>query len=173
MARKKEIRIKKYNWINFKSILIFPYGKSPIPTFPLLGKELFFLPYEGGLKVGAEFDFQVAPSGYRPSLYLSQNVTFSHLLFGRVLKREGVIFPPYEGGLKVGAEFREGGIIKLLRLLSGDRMEVCRFRDMVYVKKIFIFVLPLIFVIFGLNVYCLLELVLQVVSTLDFLFEEQ
>ena len=73
----------------------------------------------------------------------------------------------------MGAEFREGGIIKLLRLLSGDRMEVCRFRDMVYVKKIFIFVLPLIFVIFGLNVYCLLELVLQVVSTLDFLFEEQ
>ena len=73
----------------------------------------------------------------------------------------------------MGADFREGGIIKLLRLLSGDRMEVCRFRDMVYVKKIFIFVLPLIFVIFGLNVYCLLELVLQVVSTLDFLFEEQ
>ena len=73
----------------------------------------------------------------------------------------------------MGAEYREGGIIKLLRLLSGDRMEVCRFRDMVYVKKIFIFVLPLIFVIFGLNVYCLLELVLQVVSTLDFLFEEQ
>ena len=73
----------------------------------------------------------------------------------------------------MGADFREWGIIKLLRLLSGDRMEVCRFRDMVYVKKIFIFVLPLIFVIFGLNVYCLLELVLQVVSTLDFLFEEQ
>ena len=137
-------------------------------------------------------------------------MTFSHLLFGRVLKREGVIFPPYEGGLKegadfnsqvslrevthpqpfpqsregkkkyppyegglkVGADFREGSIIKLLRLLSGDRMEVCRFRDMVYVKKLFIFVLPLIFVIFGLNVYYLLELVLQVVSTLDFLFEE-
>ena len=73
--------------------------------------------------------------------------------------REGVIFLPCEGGLKVGADFnfqvslrdvthpqpflkREGGIIKLLRLLSGDRMEVCRFRDMVYVKKfLFLFCL--------------------------------
>ena len=43
--------------------------------------------------------------GCHPSLYFSQNVTFSHLLFGRVLKREGVNFPPCEGGLKVGANF--------------------------------------------------------------------
>ena len=96
--------------------------------------------------MGAEFNFQVAPSGYHPSQ--------------PSLKREGVIFPPYEGGLKVGANldfhvsptgchpsptlpsFREGSIIKLLRLLSGDRMEVCRFRDMVYVKNfLFLFCL--------------------------------
>ena len=137
-------------------ILIFKLSLREVthPSLPSFREGEFFLPCEGGLKVGADCDYQVSLTGCHPSLYLSQNVTFSHLLFGRVLKREG-------------------GIIKLLRLLSGDRMEVCRFRDMVYVKKIFIFVLPLIFVIFGLNVYCLLELVLQVVSTLDFLFEEQ
>ena len=55
--------------------------------------------------MGADFNFQVPPMGSHPSLYLSQNVTFSHLLFGRVLKREGVMYPPCEGGLKVGANF--------------------------------------------------------------------
>ena len=78
--------------------------------------------------MGADFNFQVA----------IREVTHPNL----PSLREGVIFPPYEGGLKVGAEFRERGIIKLLRLLSGDRMEVCRFRDMVYVKKfLFLFCL--------------------------------
>ena len=55
--------------------------------------------------MGADFCYHVSLAGCYPSLYLSQNVTFSHLLFGRVLKREGVIFPPCEGGLKVGANF--------------------------------------------------------------------
>ena len=91
MARKKEIRIKKYNWINFKSILIFPSGYHP--SQPSLKREgVIFPPYEGGLKVGANFNFQVAPSGYHQSLYLSQNVTFSHLLFGRVSLGRKTIF---------------------------------------------------------------------------------
>ena len=39
VARKKEIRIKKYNWINFKSILISPFGVAPIPNPSSKGKE--------------------------------------------------------------------------------------------------------------------------------------
>ena len=65
------------------------------------------LPYEGGLKVGADFNSHISLTGHHPSLYLSQNVTFSHLLFGRVLSqgkgRKNIL--PYEGGLKVGADF--------------------------------------------------------------------
>ena len=75
------------------------------PYLLSLREGVIYPPCEGGLKVGADFVFQVAPSGCHPSLYISQNVTFSHLLFGRVLKREGLICPPYEGGLKVGANF--------------------------------------------------------------------
>ena len=87
----------------------FNYQVSPMgchPSQPSLKREgVIFPPCEGGLKVGADFNYQVSPMGCHPSLYLSQNVTFSHLLFGRVLKREGVNFPPCEGGLKVGANF--------------------------------------------------------------------
>ena len=59
------------------------------PNLPSLREGVIFPPYEGGLKVDADFNFQVVPTGCHPSLYLSQNVTFSHLLFGRVLIREG------------------------------------------------------------------------------------
>ena len=90
-------------------ILIFklPLRDSTHPNLPSEGKELFFLPCEGGLKVGADFCYHVSLTGCHPSLSLSQNVTFSHLLFGRVLSqgkgRKNLL--PNEGGEKVGADF--------------------------------------------------------------------
>ena len=67
-------------------IIKFSPRGSTHPNLPSLREGVIYPPCEGGLKVGADFNFQVAPTGCHPSLYFSQNVTFSHLLFGRVLK---------------------------------------------------------------------------------------
>ena len=67
-------------------ILMFPLRDSTHPyPFPQLGKGVKnFLPIEGGLKEGADFNFQV----------FLRDITHPNLLSFR----EGVIFPPCEGG---------------------------------------------------------------------------
>ena len=37
------------------------------PNLPSFREGVIFPPSQGGLKVGADFNFQVAPSGYHPS----------------------------------------------------------------------------------------------------------
>ncbi len=68
-------------------IIKFSPRGSTHPNLPSLREGVIYPPCEGGLKVGANCDYQVFLTGCHPSLYLSQNVTFSHLLFGRVLKK--------------------------------------------------------------------------------------
>ena len=113
---------------------------------PFLKREgVIFPPCEGGLKVGADFNSHVSlrdsthpslPSFREGEFFLParEDERWVLILIFKLSLRDSTHPQPV---LK-----REVGIIKLLRLLSGDRMEVCRFRDMVYVKNfLFLFCL--------------------------------
>ena len=72
-------------------IFMFPFRDSTHPNLSSFREGVIFPPYEGGLKVGADFNSQVS----------LRDITHPSLSSFR----EGVICPPYEGGLKVGADF--------------------------------------------------------------------
>jgi len=46
---------------------MLPLREVTHPSHPSFRERVIFPPCEGGLKVGANFDFQVAPSGSHPS----------------------------------------------------------------------------------------------------------